>query len=147
MSKQPIGRAVRLLSHRPSAAVVHRSVNQPLDPTGELPYIPDLYYREYDVAVEYEGAQHQQEREVYENDIDRYADLRRSGSRYVQVTKEKLSRPRMLVGSVYRELLAAGYDGPPPELGADWRRLFQRITEMSDLPRWSRRTSTAVPEQ
>lgn len=118
-------------------------VNQALDPTGELPYIPDLYYRAYKVAVEYEGSQHQQEREIYGNDIDRYADLRRFGSRYVQVTKEKLSRPRILVGQVYRELLDAGYDGPPPDLGAGWRRLFLRISEMSDLPPRCRRRESA----
>jgi hypothetical protein len=91
-------------------------VNRPVDRTGRMPYLPDLYYRRYGVAVEYEGGQHQADRGVYVSDLGRYADLRRAGVRYVQVTKETLGRPRSLVGEVYRELLAGGYDGPPPVL-------------------------------
>jgi hypothetical protein len=121
------------------AGLPEAEVNQSVDPTGAMPYKPDLYYRRYQVAVEYEGAQHQEDREVYGHDIDRYGDLRRAAIRYVQVTKEKQSRPRKLVGEVYRELLAAGYDGPPPDLGAGWRRLFRPISELPDLPTRMRR--------
>lgn len=121
------------------AGLPEAEVNKAVDPSGEMPYVPDLYYRRFKVVVEYEGAQHQEDREVYGVDIDRYGDLRRAAIRYVQVTKEKQSRPRKLVGEVYRELLAAGYGGPPPELGKNWRRLFRRISETSDLPRRIRR--------
>jgi hypothetical protein len=121
------------------AELPEAEVNKPIDSSGEMPHVADLYYRAYKVVVEYEGAQHQEDREVYGVDIDRYGDFRRADIRYVQVTKEKQSRPRKLVGEVYRELLAAGYDGPPPEVGEAWRRLFRRISEMSDLPRRTRR--------
>lgn len=114
-------------------------VNQPFDPTGELPYLLDLYYRLFRVGVEYEGSQHQQERAVYVGDIGRYADLRRAGVTYVQVTKELLGRPRSLIGTVYRELVAAGYEGPTPKLDADWLRVFSRVSAMPDLPPRSRR--------
>lgn len=114
-------------------------VNEPFDPTGQWPYLPDLYYRAWRVAVEYEGAQHQQDREVYSGDIDRYADMRRAGVRYVQVTKEMLARPRSVVTAVYRELVAAGYDGVPPRLGTEWARVFARVSDMPDLPRRCRR--------
>lgn len=92
-------------------------VNQPVDLTGALPYIADLYYRDQRVAVEYEGAHHQEDREAYGGDIDRYADLRRADVHYVQVTREKQARPRILIGEVYRALFARGYCGPLPRTG------------------------------
>lgn len=125
------------------AGLPEPEVNCRVDVTGMLPYLPDLYYRRFRVAVEYEGAQHQEDRTVYGNDIGRYADLRRARVRYVQVTKETLARPRSLVGEVFRELVAAGYDGPVPELGKRWARLFRPISEMSDLPSRRRRSASA----
>ncbi len=116
-------------------------VNQRLDLTGVMPYLPDLHYREHGVAVEYEGAQHQSDRDVYATDINRYAELRRVGVRYIQVTKEKLARPRSVVGEVYRELVAAGYEGPPPDLGSAWRMLFRPLSDVPDLPRRRRRAT------
>lgn len=44
------------------------------------------------------------------------------------VTKERLSHPKILVGEVYRELLASGYDGPAPEFGERWRLLFLPVS-------------------
>lgn len=62
---------------------------------------------------------------------------------YVQVTREKLRRPRTLVGEVYRALLARGYDGDPPQFGEQWQWLFLRITDVLG-PRRDRCTSGGV---
>ncbi len=74
--------------------------------------IGDLVYRRWGVVVEYEGEHHQLDRAQYVKDIDRYASLRRDAVPYVQVTKEKLERPRQLVMEVHDALVARGYDGP-----------------------------------
>lgn len=102
-------------------------VNQPLDPEADVLVIPDLHYRRWRTAVEYEGSHHQEDREQYVADIDRYSLLRDEAVRYVQVTKELMRTPRMVVGRVFRALLAEGYDGPPPAVGEDWRTIFLSI--------------------
>ena len=51
--------------------------------------IGDLWYAAWQVLVEYEGGQHQEERAVYLSDLDRYDAIRGAGIRYVQVTKER----------------------------------------------------------
>ncbi|WP_426244431.1 hypothetical protein [Nocardioides sp. LHG3406-4] len=102
-------------------------LNVPVDLTGELAILADLWFARWGVAVEYEGGHHQEDRAQYSSDIDRYAVMRRHQVRYVQVTREKLGRPRTVVAEVYRELLSGGYDGPPPEVGRRWRSLFGRV--------------------
>ncbi len=74
--------------------------------------VGDLVYRRWGVLVEYEGEHHQVDRAQYVKDIDRYASIRRESVPYVQVTKEKLNRPRIMVLEVYDALVARGYDGP-----------------------------------
>jgi hypothetical protein len=101
--------------------------------------VGDLVYRQWGVVVEYEGAHHQVDRAQYVKDIDRYASMRRAAVPYVQVTKEKLGRPRRLVTEVYDALAAHGYDGPPPEFGARWRQLFARASDVvAARRRWNR---------
>jgi hypothetical protein len=101
--------------------------------------VGDLVYRQWGVVVEYEGAHHQVDRAQYVKDIDRYASMRRAAVPYVQVTKEKLGRPRRLVTEVYDALAAQGYDGPPPEFGARWRQLFARASDVvASRRRWNR---------
>jgi hypothetical protein len=101
--------------------------------------VGDLVYRQWGVVVEYEGAHHQVDRAQYVKDIDRYASMRRAAVPYVQVTKEKLGRPRRLVTEVYDALAAHGYDGPPPEFGARWRQLFARASDVvAPRRRWNR---------
>jgi hypothetical protein len=101
--------------------------------------VGDLVYRQWGVVVEYEGAHHQVDRAQYVKDIDRYASMRRAAVPYVQVTKEKLGRPRRLVTEVYDALAAHGYDGPPPEFGARWRQLFARASDVvASRRRWNR---------
>lgn len=75
----------------------------------------DLVYRQCRLVVEHEGAQHQDDRRQYVSDIDRYALFRAHDVAYVQVTREKLERPRTVVGEVFRALLSRGYAGPVPE--------------------------------
>jgi hypothetical protein len=99
-------------------------VNVAVDVQEDVEVIGDLVFRPSGLVVEYEGRQHQEDRRQYVGDLDRYALLRAAGVRYVQVTREKLDRPKTLAGEVYRSLLAGGYDGPPPTFGDAWRQLF-----------------------
>lgn len=103
-------------------------VNVAVDVHEEVEVIGDLVYRRQGLVVEYEGSHHQEDRSQYTADIDRYALFRRARVTYLQVTKEKLARPKRLCGEVYRELLALGYDGPPPSFGERWRQLFLPIS-------------------
>ena len=89
--------------------------------------ITDLLYRDQGLAVEFEGLQHQDDRKQYTKDLDRYALMRAAGVPYVQVTKEKLQRPRRLVHEVHRALVARAYDGPAPAFGERWRSLFHSL--------------------
>lgn len=103
-------------------------VNAAVDVGEDVEVIGDLVYRRWRTVVEYEGGQHQEDRAVYTADIDRYGLIRDSEHRYVQVTKERIRQPRILVGTVYRTLLKAGYDGPPPAFGTQWELLFRSVS-------------------
>lgn len=100
-----------------------------LDDGPEPQVIVDLRYERWGLVVEYEGAQHQEDRGQYVIDIGRYAWMRRHRVPYVQVTKEKLRHPRTLAGDVYAALVALGYDGPPPTFGDRWQLLFGPVSE------------------
>jgi hypothetical protein len=86
--------------------------------------IGDLVYRRWKTVVEYEGEQHQDDRAQYSDDIDRYELFRDHDTSYVQVTKERIGRPRDVVLKVDRVLRRNGYDGPAPVFGEGWRLLF-----------------------
>jgi hypothetical protein len=103
-------------------------VNAGVDVRENVEVVGDLVYRRWNLVVEYEGAHHQQDREQYVADLDRYGLMRSAGVRYHQVTVERLRRPRTLVGEVYRSLLAGGYDGPVPTFGEEWRQLFLPVS-------------------
>jgi hypothetical protein len=90
----------------------------------DIRVVGDLVYREWGTVVEYEGTQHQQDREQYTSDIDRYAVLREHGRSYVQVTKEHLANPRNVARRVDAALRRNGYDGAPPVFGPRWDQLF-----------------------
>lgn len=92
--------------------------------------IGDLVYRQLGVLVEYEGTHHQEDRKQYVSDIDRFKDVRDSRYRYLQLTKESIDKPSRAVRLVYDELVAAGYDGPPPAFGETWRVLFTRVSKI-----------------
>ncbi|GAA2149956.1 hypothetical protein GCM10009844_30270 [Nocardioides koreensis] len=124
----------RSLKESETRSVLEFSGLQPPDvntsvPVGEnVTVIGDLVYRRWRTVVEYEGSQHQEEREQYVADLDRYALMRGAQITYVQVTHEKLAHARTLVGEVFRALVANGYDGPPPEFGEQWRLLFAPVS-------------------
>lgn len=90
--------------------------------------VGDLVYVLLRVVIEYEGAHHQEDREQYLSDIDRYKVMRDHRYRYLQVTKERIDQPRAMVKLVHREMCEAGYDGPPPVFGETWRVLFARLS-------------------
>ena len=85
----------------------------------------DLAYLLWKLIIEYEGRQHAFDVAQFDRDIHRYAGFRSGGWEYVQVTQNKLARPRALVLDIHRVLKARGYDGPPPTFGARWASLFQ----------------------
>ena len=98
-------------------------------PVGEdVTLIGDLVYRSWRTVVEYEGSHHQEDRQQYNADLDRYALFRSADQQYVQVTKERIARPKILVGEVYRTLLKGGYDGPPPTFETQWQLLFRSVS-------------------
>ncbi|MGZ6744983.1 MAG: hypothetical protein ACXVD0_03680 [Nocardioides sp.] len=112
-------------------------VNVEVNVGGSRRVITDLLYRAQRTAVEYDGAHHQTDRSQYVTDIDRYAALQAAGVEYVQVTREKIARPRRLVSEVHRTLRARGYAGPPPSFGEAWRHLFLPVS-VAVGPRWER---------
>src|SRR4051812_10281825 len=117
--------------------------NVAVDVRANVEVIGDLVYRDLGLVVEYEGAHHQTDRSQYLCDVDRYALLRAADVPHVQVTNEKLGRPKTLVGEVYRGLLAAGYTGPAPRFDDRWRLLFLPLSTAVG-PRWARITGRAV---
>jgi hypothetical protein len=103
-------------------------VNAVVNVDDRLSFEFDLLFRAQRAVVEYEGGQHQLDRLQYTGDIDRYAAYRELGIPYVQVTKEKLTSPRRLVGEVHRMLVRNGYVGPTPEFGERWKTLFGSLS-------------------
>ncbi len=111
-----------------AAALPAPEINVAVDVRENVEVIGDLVYREWGTVVEYEGSHHQEDRSQYNKDLDRYALMRAADIRYVQVTKERISRPKTLVGEVFRTLIAGGYDGPPPTFGMEWTVLFGSVS-------------------
>jgi hypothetical protein len=110
------------------AGLPRPELNVALDDGPEPQVIVDLRYRKWGLVVEYEGAQHQEDRAQYVLDLGRYSWMRRHDVPYVQVTKEKLRHPRTLAGDIYASLVVLGYDGPPPTFGERWSLLFGTVS-------------------
>lgn len=104
--------------------------NRRLDLGDDTRVIGDLVFVEEGLVVEFEGGHHQEDRNQYLSDIERFALLRDHRVPYLQVTKESLNRPKTLVGTVYRALVSLGYDGPAPEFTDAWRSLFRPVREL-----------------
>jgi hypothetical protein len=68
----------------------------------------DMGWREWRVAVEYDGVQHWSDRYQRSWDIDRLAMLEATGWAVVRVSAEMLSRPTVIVDRVRQKLRAAG---------------------------------------
>lgn len=92
--------------------------------------IPDLWWSVYAQAVEYEGSHHQEDRGQYVADIDRFLIFRRMHAPYLQVTKERMRKPRLTITQIYQVLVEAGYEGPAPEFGELWACLFRPLREV-----------------
>lgn len=105
-------------------------VNQTVTLADDTVLTPDLWFEDYGVAVEYEGGQHQDDRDQYVADIDRYASYRRNKVDYEQVTKELMRSPKATVRRVHALLVANGYEGPPPSFDGAWPTLFMRLADL-----------------
>lgn len=101
------------------------------DDRGDLVGCGDLVYLRWKLLIEYEGRQHLHDLDQWNSDIDRYRAFRDEGWRYVQVTNEKLERPKKLVSEIYAQLVRSGYDGPAPVFADRWNSLFEPIANRS----------------
>ncbi|MGI8522264.1 MAG: hypothetical protein ACR2K3_02995 [Nocardioides sp.] len=118
--------------------------NAPVLVAPEVTVLADLWFKRWRAAVEYEGEQHQEDREQYVADIDRYTLYRRAGVGYRQVTKELMRSPRAVVRTVHELLVECGYDGPPPRFGDQWDQLFTRLSRVVPRRRPPAATRAAV---
>lgn len=109
------------------AGLVCPEVNVPVELAPGVIVMGDLWFRAYQLFVEYEGTQHQEDRNQYVRDIDRYAHMRRFGQAYVQITKELSRSPRSAVERVHGALVDNGYDGPDPRFDRLWPLLFTSL--------------------
>jgi len=104
--------------------------NRELDLGGDRAAYGDLVYLAPLLLLEYEGLHHQEQRGQYTADIGRYEVIRRHDLPYLQITKERLARPKRLARDVHAELVRLGYDGPAPVFGEQWKTLFARVTQV-----------------
>lgn len=119
-----------LLTYVVFAGLAMPEVNQKIELTPGLVVTPDQWYAAYEVAVEYEGSQHQEDRGQYNADIDRYAAYRRHDVTYELVTKERMRSPKATVRVVHNALVARGYDGSPPDFEGLWPTLFRPLADV-----------------
>lgn len=105
-------------------------VNPELRASDGTVIIPDLWWPAYRQAVEYEGGHHQEDRAQYVADIDRFLIFRRMQAPYLQVTKERMRRPRLAMRQIYQVLVEAGYEGPEAEFGGLWESLFRPLRDV-----------------
>lgn len=87
--------------------------------------VTDLWLPKWRVCIEYEGGHHFTDRQQGLRDITRYATMRDEDIAYVQVVDEMMQHPRALMLRIHDVLVSRGYDGPPPEFGEQWSRLFR----------------------
>ena len=70
------------------------------DPDGFFVGTPDLAYVNERIAIEYEGRGHWEDRDVFEDDIDRRELFRRADWIVFQVTDRRLANPRQLLADL-----------------------------------------------
>jgi hypothetical protein len=124
-----------LLAYVVFSGLVIPEVNEPTVLRDGTELTPDLWFDDYESAVEYEGGQHQEDRDQYVADIDRYAAYRRNKVDYELVTKELMRSPKATVRRVHEMLVAHGYDGPAPDFDGAWLTLFMRLEDVVRLLR------------
>jgi len=98
-----------------------------IDLTSETQFIarPDLRYRRYRVAVEYDGQYHFKTAAQREYDNRRRENLERLGWIVIVVTADGMRSPRHVVHRVYAALRQRGYTGPAPVFSAVWSTWFE----------------------
>ncbi|WP_322921253.1 hypothetical protein [Nocardioides renjunii] len=119
-----------LLAYVVLAGLPVPQVNRTIELAPGIEVTPDQWFDTCEVAIEYEGRQHQEERGQYNADIDRYRAYRRHGVAYELITQERLRTPRTAVRTVHAALVQRGYDGPAPDFGGTWEALFQPISRL-----------------
>lgn len=119
-----------LLAYVVCAGLPIPEVNETIELAPGLEVTPDQWYAAYEVAIEYEGSQHQEDRGQYNADIDRYAAYRRHDVAYELITKERMRSPKATVRLVHAALVGRGYDGPPPDFGGLWATLFLPLSDV-----------------
>ena len=119
-----------LLAYVVAAGLPLPEVNHPIEVAPGVALTPDQWYDRYELAIEYEGSQHQEDRAQYTADIDRYALYRRHGVAYEQVTRERMRSPKATVRHVHDALVERGYDGPAPDFDGLWLTLFRLLTDV-----------------
>lgn len=124
-----------LLTYVVCAGLPVPEVNETIELASGLEVTPDEWFVPYELAVEYEGSQHQEDRGQYNADIDRYAAYRRNKVDYELITKERLRSPRATVRTIHAALVARGYDGPEPDFDGLWVTLFARLADVVRPPR------------
>jgi hypothetical protein len=119
-----------LLTYVVVAGLPMPEVNEKITLADGTELTPDQRFVDYDLVLEYEGSQHQEDRRQYNADIDRYAAYRRNHVPYEQVTKERMRSPKATVRMVHRALVRCGYDGPPPDFDGLWPMLFRPLRDV-----------------
>lgn len=119
-----------LLAYVTFSGIAMPDVNQEVELADGTVLTPDLWFAAQQLAVEYEGGHHQDDRPQYLADIDRYSAYRRTSTAYEQVTKELMRSPRATVRRIHAALVARGYDGPPPDFDGLWLDLFRPLSEL-----------------
>jgi hypothetical protein len=133
-------REAELLAYVVAARLGPPQVNTAVEIARGVRVTPDLWFGDQRAAAEYEGIHHQEDRAQYNADIDRYRAYRRHDVAYELVTKERLRTPKTAVRAIHAMLVTRGYEGAPPDFGAEWDALFMRL---SDVVRTSRLTRGA----
>lgn len=85
---------------------------------------PDMSYRQWKVAIEYDGRQHGLSLAQRERDVWRREMMERMGWTFIIVTASHLRRPREIVNRVYGALREHGYNGPTPTFPLEWTKAF-----------------------
>jgi hypothetical protein len=119
-----------LLAYVVASRLASPQVNEQVEIAPGVRVTPDLWFASWRAAAEYEGSQHQEDRAQYNADIDRYAAYRRHDVAYELVTKERLRTPKSAMRALHALLVSRGYEGPPPEFGAEWDALFMRLSDV-----------------
>lgn len=86
----------------------------------------DLSYREYKIAVEYDGRQHGLSLDQRERDVRRREQMEREGWAFIVITAAQLAYPRDVVLRIHRLLVERGYRGARPTFSQGWLAAFTR---------------------